>query len=703
MTPRASGIDRRTFLRTSAAAAGGLLVGFCLPEKGAFAQGGAPERLNAFVHVGSDDIVTMIIHKPENGQGTVTSLSMLIAEELECDWTRIRWEFAPIDRVYGFPLQGTFGSQGVRSSWEPLRQAGAAAREMLIEAAAEAWGVAPSECRGDNGRVIRTATGEARTYGSLADAAARLPVPANVPLKNPGAFRIIGKATRRLDTPAKISGQATYGIDVRRPGMLYAVVARCPVVGGSVRRFDAGAARAVPGVVDVLEIPEGVAVVAENTWAALRGRDSLDLEWDEGPNAGLSSAGIRQVLASLVDTPGAVARDEGDSETALARAARTIEAVYEAPYLAHATMEPPTAAAEAGAASCQLWSGTQIPGLAHASAAEAAGLAPEQVQVHTTYIGGGFGSRGGGPVYAEAVRISRALDRPVSLVYSREDDIRHDRYRPASLARLVAGLDAEGWPVAWTGRVACQSFVGLQDGVDREGVAGLADVHYDIPNVHVEYHAPTLDIPTNYWRSVGHSQNTYFAEAFIDELAAATGKDPVQFRRKLLAHSPRLLNVLNVAAERADWDSPAPAGRYRGVAAVNCFGSYNAQIAEVSIDGGRLRVHRVVCAIDCGQVVNPSGVEQQMQSGIVYGLSAALKGEITIEGGRVQQTNFHQYDVLRMDEMPVVEVHIVPSREAPGGIGEVATPAIAPAVVNAIFRATGRPIRKLPIRPEDLA
>lgn len=697
-------LDRRLFLKTSAAATGGLLLGFTIPAGRASVQTDAgAAALNAFVHVGTDDMVTMIIHKPENGQGTVTSLSMLIAEELECDWTRIRWEFAPIDRVYGFPLQGTFGSQGVRSSWRPLRQAGAIARVMLIEAAASDWGIAPSACRAENGRVIRTDTGASRTYGSLATAASALPVPENVPLKDPAEFRLIGKATARLDTPAKTSGQATYGIDVRRPGMLHAVVARSPVVGGRLRTFDASAAHGVTGVVDVVEIPTGVAVVGQNTWAAMKGREALEVEWDEGPNASLSSAGIRQSLMELAAEPGAVARHEGDSETALRSAARTIEAVYEAPYLAHATMEPPTASAEVTADSCQVWSGTQIPGLAHTSAAEAAGLSPDRVQVHTTYIGGGFGSRGGGPEYAEAVHIARQVGAPVNLVYTREDDIQHDRYRPTSYARLVAGLDADGWPIAWTGRVACQSFVGLQNGVDREGVAGLADIHYAIPNIHVEYHPPAVDVPTNYWRSVGHSQNTYFAEAFIDELAAATGKDPVEFRRRLLADSPRLLNVLNVAAERAGWGSALPEGRTRGVAAVSCFGSYNAQVAEVSIADGRVRVHRVVCAIDCGQVVNPSGVVQQMQSGIVYGLSAALKGEITLERGRVQQTNFHQYDVLRMDEMPVVEVHIVPSPESPGGIGEVGTPAAAPAVVNAIRQATGRPIRKLPIRPEDLA
>lgn len=703
MTALPQKVDRRSFLKTGAVATGGLLLGFTLPGRNFAAQTGANGRLNAFVSIGADDRVTVIIHKPENGQGTITSLSMLVAEELECDWNAIGWQFAPIDRVYGFPLQGTFGSTGIRTSWEPLRQAGATARTMLVQAAANRWGVARGRCRAENGTVVNTASGERLRYGQLAEDASRLPVPADVALKPASEFRLIGQPTKRLDTVAKVTAQATYGIDVRTPGMLFGVVARCPVNGGRVARFDATAAREVPGVRNVVEIPFGVAVVAENTWAAFQGRRALDITWDEGPNANLSSAGLRQSLADLVAEPGAVARDQGDSAAALAGASTRIEAVYEAPYLAHATMEPPNTTADLGAGRCELWSGSQIPGLAHSSAAAAAGLEPEQVQVHTMYIGGGFGSRGGGNVYAEAVEASRAAGAPVNLIYSREDDIQHDRFRPTSYAKLEAGLDADGWPTAWTGSVACQSWSGLRNGIDREAVAGLADIRYRIPNVHFEYHPPQVDVPTNFWRSVGHSQNTYFAEAFLDELAAVTGKDPVEFRRRLLVDDPRLLNVVHIAAERSGWGGPLPAGRHRGVAAVNCFGSYNAQVAEVSIEDGRVRVHRVVSAIDCGQVVNPAGVVQQMQSGIVYGLSAALKGEITLDRGRVQQTNFHQYDVLRMDEMPVVEVHIVPSNEAPGGIGEVGTPAIAPAVVNAVFSATGKPIRKLPIRPEDLA
>lgn len=700
-----SKLTRRDFLKSSSFAAGGLVLGFTLPSR-AEAQANevtVRENLNAFVRIGPDDVVTLIIHKPENGQGTVTSLSMLLAEELECDWARIRWEFAPIDRVYGFPLQGTFGSMGVRTSWQPLRQAGAAAREMLVQAAANRWNTATSNCRAENQTIVSLSSGERLRYGDLVVEAAALPVPENVPLKPASERRLIGTPTKRLDTPLKVTGRANYGIDVRVPNMAFAMVARPPVPGATRISFDDGAARNVAGVLDVVEIPEGIAVVARNTWAAMEGRKALEIEWDEGPNSNLSSTGIREMLAALADQPGAVARDAGNSTSALENAARRISAVYEAPYLAHAPMEPPNTTADVRADRAELWSGSQIPGLAHSNAVTAAGLDPSRVEFHTMYIGGGFGSRGGGPVYTEAVGISKAIGRPVNLIYTREDDIQYDRFRPTSYARLEAGLDADGWPTAWTGRVACQSFVGLQNGVDREGVAGLADIHYAIPNVHVEYHPPEIDVPTNYWRSVGHSQNTYFAEAFLDELAAATGKDPVEFRRRLLADDARLLGVLELAADRSGWGSPPPEGRTRGIAVTNCFGSYNAQVAEVSIDNGRVRIHRVTCAIDCGEVVNPAGVVQQMQSGIVYGLSAALKGEITLENGRVQQTNFHQYDVLRIDEMPVVDVHIVESSEAPGGIGEVGTPAIAPAVVNALRAATGRPIRKLPIRPSDLA
>lgn len=689
-------VTRRGFLQAATATGGGFLLGYSGPGLGQ-ATGSALE-FNPFIRIDSDDNVTLIVHKPENGQGAVTTLCMLLAEELECDWERLRWEFAPVARPYGFPLQGTFGSLGVRTSWQPLREAGAKARVMLLQAAAARWQTSLGNCRAEQGVVVNTDTGARLRFGELAAAAALLPVPEQVELKSPAAYRLIGKPQKRRDTLAKISGQAQYGIDVRLPDMAFAVLARCPVFGGTLAGFDATAARAFPGVIDVVGTSRGVAVLASNTWAAIEGRKLLALRWNEGPNATLSSAAIRERQLALLATPGAVGRDEGTAEQALAAAATRLEAVYEAPYLAHTTMEPPNTAVAFSADGCQVWSGTQIPGICHLNSVAASGLAPEQVRVNTMYIGGGFGSRGGGNVYTEAVEIAMAAGRPVNLLYTREDDIQQDRYRPASLVRMQAGLDADGWPLAWSGHVACQHFQELQNGLDREALAGLADNDYAIPNQHFEYSPLELDVPTNFWRSVGCSQNTFFAEAFIDEMAAASGKDPVAFRRRLLADAPRLLHVLELAAELSGWEeAPAP-GRYRGVAAVSCFGSHNAQVAEISLEQGRVRVHRVTCVVDCGQAVNPATVVQQMQGGIVYGLTAALKGEITLANGRVQQSNFHDYDALRMDEMPEILVHIVDSGEvAPGGIGETSTPAIAPAVANAVFRATGRPVRKLPI------
>jgi isoquinoline 1-oxidoreductase beta subunit len=700
-------IERRSFIKAGSAAAGGLLIGFYVPGSEAvldaqFGQPqGGPPNVNAFVRIGTDDVVTLIIHKPDNGQGTETSIAMLLAEELECDWSRIRTEFAPIDAAaYGGALQGTFGSLAIRTSYDPMRRTGAAAREMLVQAAAQRWGVEPSRCRAENGTVVNLATNARLTYGSLAGAASTLPVPASPALKDPSQFRLIGKATRRVDTPAKVAGTATFGIDVRLPGMVYAAVARCPVFGGTVARFDATRAKAVPGVTDVVEIPQGVAVVASNTWAAFEGRRALQIEWDEGPNAALTSAGIRDLFVALTQKAGAVAQNRGDADTALAAAARRLDAVYEAPYLAHARLEPYTCVAHVREGRAEVWTGTQIPGQAHSNAVNASGLPAASVQVHTTYMGGSYGSRGGGAFVSETVEVAKRIGVPVKLTYSRDDELQHDLYRPASCVRLAGGLDADGWPVAWTARIACPTWMGLRNGVARESVEGIAD--YDIPNLRVEYHDPGIGIPTGYWRSVGLSQNAFFAESFLDELAVAAGKDPVAVRRRLHASSPRLVHVLDVAAERAGWATPLPAGRFRGVSAVAGFGSYNAQVAEISIDQGRLRVHRVVCVVDCGRVVNPSGVIQQMEGGLVYGLSAALRGEITIDRGRVVQENFHQYDPLRIHEMPVVEVHIVPSEAAPGGIGEVATPAIAPAVTNAIFSATGKRIRRLPISLEAL-
>jgi isoquinoline 1-oxidoreductase beta subunit len=698
-------IERRSFIKVAASATGGLLLGVSFPERldAQFGPpGGGAITPNAFVRIGTDDIVTLIIHKPENGQGIETALAMLLAEELDCDWSKVRTEFAPINAaLYGGPLQGTFGSLAIRTSYEPMRRTGAAARAMLVQAAAQRWGVDTSQCRAENGVVINLSTNARLSYGAIADAASKLPVPSSIVLKDPAQFRLVGKPMHRLDTPAKTTGRAVYGIDVRQPGMLYAVVARCPVFGGKVARFDATKAKAVPGVTHVVQIPQGVAVVASNTWAALQGRRALVVEFDEGANATLTTPGIRELFVGLTEKPGAVARNHGDADAALATAARRLDALYEAPYLAHARMEPHACVAHVRGNECDIWLGTQIPGQAHSTAVQASGLPPANVRVHTTYMGGSFGSRGGGAFVAEAVEVAKAVGVPVNLTYSREDELQHDLYRPASCVRFAGGLDADGWPVALTARIACPTWMGLRNGVARESVEGIAD--YDIPNIHVEYHDPGIAIPTGYWRSVGLSQNAFFAESFLDELAAAAGKDPVDLRRRVHATTPRLVGVLNLAAEKAGWGQPLPAGRFRGVAAVAGFGSFNAQVAEISMEQGKVRVHRVVCAVDCGRVVNPDGVAQQLEGGLVYGLSAALRGQITIDRGRVREQSFGQYQPVRMNEMPAVEMHIVPSTNPPGGMGEVSTPAIAPAVANAIFAATGKRVRRLPFSLENMA
>lgn len=700
-------LNRRGFLRASATAAGGLVIGFHLPEnsKLAAAESSTDPKLNAFVRVGSDDSVTLTIHRAELGQGSMTALSMLLAEELECDWSKIRTEFAKVDPVhygvFGSPvLQGVFGSLSIRGSYDQLRQAGAAAREMLIDAAAQKWGVDKSQCRAQKSTVVNTSTNARLTYGSLAEAASKMTPPAKPALKNYQSFELIGTSPKRLDTRLKITGKAEYGIDVRVPGMLYAVLERCPVFGGKVAGFDASKTKTVSGVKNVVKISNGVAVLADNTWSAMEGRRALKVQWDEGALANASTATIHAMFADLLTKPGAIALNKGNAGTAMPGAAKTIEALYEAPYLSHAPMEPHSCVVSVRPDGCDIWAGTQIPSAARDAAEMITGLPKEKIDVRTYFLGGSFGRPG--QHVDEAIEISKAAGVPVKLTWSREDDMQHDIYRPASLTKFSAGLDADGWPVAWNARVASPSFSGLDKGVDRNGVDGISTVLYGIPNIRVEYHPPEAGIPVGYWRSVGPSQNTFFTESFIDEMAAAGGKDPVELRRRLLANVPRQLAVLNLAAEKAGWGKPLPAGRFHGVATVNSLGGFNAQIAEVSVDSkGKYRVHRVVCAEDCGQVINPAGVVQQLQGGIVFGLSA-LKGGITIDKGRVQQGNFNQYEVLRIDEMPIIEVYLVPSHETPGGIGEASTPAIGPAVANAIFAATRKRIRTLPIRPEHL-
>ena len=689
--------SRRSFLKTTAAA---LVVGFYWPDsKELSAQTTtAPSKINAWIRIAPDDSVTLMIHKSEMGQGTVTSLSQLLAEELDCDWKKVRTEFPGLDPAFG--LQGVFGSQSIRTGWTPLRTAGAQARAMLVEAAAQRWNIDKSQCRVSNGIISNSSNSATLTFGQVADAASKLTPPAAPTLKNPSQFTLIGKPIKRRDTPDKVTGRTQFGIDVRVPNMVYAAIARSPVFGGKVVSFDATKAKAIPGVKNFVQISNGIAVIADNTWTAFAAAKALEIKWDEGPNAAFSTESNRTSFAEQTKQPGASAHKQGDGAAALTTAAKTIDALYEAPFLAHAPMEPLNCVAHVTSDKCEVWASTQMQTGIGQVARQITGLPQDKIAVHTYYMGGGFGRRAGTDFAAEAIEVAKAIGVPVKVTWSRENDIQHGNYRPASVTRFAAGLDADGWPTVFTANVACPPMGGFPNGrggVDSTSVEGLADLHYAIPHTQIDYHPVTGGVPTTYWRAVGYTQNTFFAESFMDELAHAGGKDPVELRRKLLAGTPRLLGVLNLAAEKAGWGTPLPAGRFRGVAVVNNVGSYTAQVAEVSVTAGKLKVHRVVCATDCGQVVNPAIVDQQIRSAIIFGLSAAMKGEITIEKGRVQQANFNSYDVVRMDEAPIVDVHIVPSTEAPGGMGEAGVPCIAPAVCNAIFAATGKRIRRLPI------
>jgi isoquinoline 1-oxidoreductase beta subunit len=580
-----------------------------------------------------------------------------------------------------------------------------------LQAAAAGWKVDKSSCRTENGTIYHDATKRNVTYGTVAKAASKLSVPQNVPLKDPKQFRIIGKSTKRLDTPDKVNGRAEFGIDVREPAMLYAVVARCPVFGGKVASFDATKAKAVPGVKSVVEISRGIAVVADNTWSAMQGRRALDVKWDEGLNANASSAGISELFANQMSKPGAEARKEGDAGSAILGATQNVAAIYEAPYLAHATMEPINCTANVTLGRVDVWAPTQFQTMAQAAAAKACGLKPENAFIHTTYLGGGFGRKAGTDFVIEAVETSKAIGRPVKVTWSREDDTQHDYYRPASYAKMEAGLDPDGWPVAWTTRIACSSIMeawfpgSTKNNLDPTSVEGVANLPYSIPNIHVDYVRTEPGIPVGFWRSVGTSQNGFFSECFMDELAAAGKKDPYELRRRFLGKATRHLGVLELAAQKAGWEKPLPAGRYRGIAVLEAFQSFAAQVVEISVDrkARTVKVHRVICAVDVGRVVNPANIVMQSESAIVYGLSSALYGAITIAGGRVTQTNFNTYPVLRIDAMPAVEVYIVPSEEKPTGAGELSVPPVVPALCNAIFAATGKRIRRLPIRAEDLA
>jgi isoquinoline 1-oxidoreductase beta subunit len=717
-----AGMSRRAFLQAGAAVGGGLLIGIGLPGLAGEAEAAQPGAAreadfapNAFIRVGSDGRITLVMGQVEMGQGTYTSMPMLLAEELEVSLDQVSLEHAPPDqKAYGNPIfvvQMTGGSTSVRGFWTPLRQAGATARVMLVNAAAQHWKVDPAGCHAEHGTVIHKASGRKLRYGALADAAAKLPLPDKVALKDPKDFKLIGTPHKRLDTPDKLNGKARFGIDAQVPGMKIATVAACPVFGGKVGKYDEAAAKAVRGVRQVVSIGNAVAVVADHMWAAKQGLAALNIQWDEGPNAKLSTADIAAQIAKAAEDKGLVVAD-GDFDKAAAAAPTRVDAIYQVPFLAHATMEPMNCTVHVTADACEIWTGTQVIGLAQLFASKATGLPPEKVTVHNHLLGGGFGRRLESDYVYQAAAIGKQVDGPVKVVWTREEDIQHDLYRPYYYDRLGAALDAKGMPVAWSHRLAGPSIVDryfpglLKPGqADGDAIECAAETIYDIPTRHVEYvrYEPP-GIPTAWWRGVGPTHNIFVVESFIDELAAKAGKDPVEYRSAMLGKSPRALAVLKLAAGKAGWGEALPAGSGRGISVQYAFGSYMSQVAEVEVakDGG-VKVKRIVCAVDCGYTVNPDTVRAQIEGGVIFGITAVLHGEITLKDGRVEQSNFHNYPMLRINEAPTIEVYLVPSAEAPGGIGEPGTSALAPAVLNAVYAATGKRLRKLPIDPALLA
>lgn len=709
-------ISRREFIKTTAVLGGGLVLACYIPFPGeAEAAHGTVFAPNAFVRVASDGNVTIIVNHSEMGQGVYTSLPMIVAEELECDWKRVRVEPAPVNPAYNHltfgHVQATGGSTSVRTEWERLARMGAMAREMLIAAAARKWKVDPHACRAQEGRVTGPG-GKSLGYGELAAHAAKLAVPKEVRLKKPADYRLIGRPVHRTDSPAKVAGTTVFGIDVHESGMLTAVIARPPVFGATVKKYDATQARKVKGVRQVVETPVGVAVVADGFWAAKKGRDLLKVDWDEGKWASLSTESLREEFTRLARKPGAVARRDGSPEEALAKGAKRLEARYEVPYLAHACMEPLNCFVDLGKNRCRIRTGTQAQTDNRDAAALTAGLKREQVTLETTFLGGGFGRRGNpaSDFVVDAVQVAKKAKEPVKVIRTREDDMRAGWYRPMFVDRLEAALDASGNLSAWRHTIVGQSVAEaaqrttmMRHGIDNLSVEGAADIPYLIPNLQVDLHTVRNGVPVQWWRSVGHSHTAFVVEGFLDEVAHAAGKDPVEFRLSLLSGSPRHRKVLETVAEHGGWGKPLPSGRGRGVAVHASYGSIVAHLAEVSVDKeGHVRVHRVVCAVDCGRFVNPDTIRAQMESGIVYGLSAALHGDITLEKGRVQQGNFDSYPILRLKETPEVEVHIMENGEKPGGIGEPGVPPIAPAVANALFAATGARMRSLPLLPDKV-
>ena len=706
-------MDRRQFLKSGAMAGGGLIISFMLPVNAKTLKKlntGTPNLYfapSAFLRVGVDDSVNIILSHVEMGQGIWTTLSMLIAEELDADWKNITIEHSPAGKSYihtAYGLQITGGSSSTWSEFDRYRQAGATARILLIQAAAEKFKVKPEDCRTENGMVI--CGNQKASYGELATAAAALPAPGKVELRKPEQWKYIGKGIKRLDAPDKVNGSAKYGMDVHFPGLLTAVVAHSPAIGGKVISFDASAAKAVAGVRDVVEIPTGIAVIADHFWAAKKGRDALKIVWDPGPNTGLNSPAQLENYRKLANEKGLPALEKGNVETGLAKASKIMEAEYFLPYLAHAAMEPINCTVKITDNKCEIWTGTQMPMIDQAAAAKILGFTTEQVDIQTPYLGGGFGRRATptSDFVSEAVYIAKASGKAIKMVWTREDDMRAAYYRPAFLHRMRIGVNTEGYPIAWQQTIVGQSITAgtpfeSKDPIDGSSVEGVNDSPYmkSIADAYIGLHSPRIPVHVLWFRSVGHTHTGYVMETMIDDLAHQAGKDPVAYRQHLLQDHERHLAALNLAAEKANWGKPLPKGHFQGVAVHEAFKSFVAQVAEVSVDErGKLKIHKVVCAIDCGLAVNPDGVRAQMESGIIFGITMALYGEITLDKGMVQQGNFHDYRIARMNEAPAIEVHIVPSTDQMGGAGEPCVPPTAPAIANAIFAATGKRLRKLP-------
>jgi isoquinoline 1-oxidoreductase beta subunit len=715
MSPMAK-ISRRSFILGGASAGAGLVLGFHLPAGGGAGRAAAAQaaEVNAWIVIQPDDTVLIRVARSEMGQGSFTALPMLVAEELECDWSKVKPEYASVaehvrrNKVYVDFSTG--GSRSIRTSHEFLRKAGAAAREMLIAAAAQRWGVPAAECRAANSVITHGPTGRTVTYGAVAEAASHQTPPASVTLKPREQWKLIGKPVKLFNTADRVLGNPIFGADVRLPNMLHAAIRQCPVFKGTLKAYDEKTIANRPGVRRVVPLKDAVAVVADTWWQAKQALDALPVTWDEGANGAVSSASILAFLRSgLTAQDAAVARRDGDVAAALARASKVVEAEYYAPFLNHAPMEPMNCTAHVTADRVEVWVPTQNAEASLAAAADAAGVPLSKVDVHVTYLGGGFGRRGFQDYTRQAVAIAKALGQPVKMLWSREEDMQHDFYRPVSLAKFTAGLDASGALTAWQVRISGQSILAafaparIQSGVDLHFLEGHHNMSYGIPNVLVDYAMRNTHVPVGFWRAVNNNQNAFYKECFMDEVAHAAGQDPYQFRRRLLTGKRRELNVLDTAAQKGGWGQPTPAGVFRGIALHESYGSYCAQVAEVSVsERGEVRVHRVVCAVDSGYVVNPDTVEAQVQGAIVWGLTATLYGEITIKDGRVEQSNFHDYPLLRLSEMPQVEVYPVPTGGFWGGIGEPGVPPLAPAVCNAIFAATGKRVRSLPLKNHDL-